>query len=146
MSGTPLEKPPTWEVLRRLSQYTTEDAALEKLLQDASTAIESELKARDYVIGLLGSALDEIWELRAGMAIEALETLGHTELATFPKSRRKPAAEQVYRQRQAARGEVFDAYRGHRDTQKLALREAGADVLLTQGTWVNELHKRTAKP
>lgn len=81
-------------------------------------------------------ALDEIFELRAALAYEARVIEAHLGLATFPKSRRGIAEEQITRMRAACRGDVRESYwsvsPGVRDGLLVA---AGASPTLTRGQW-----------
>ncbi|MFF0822454.1 hypothetical protein ACFYUR_18995 [Micromonospora haikouensis] len=80
-------------------------------------------------------ALDEIHRLRAALAYEAGVTAAHLSYATFPKSRRAFAEEQVQRMRAAARGEANSAYTISGWRMQAALRDAGASVTLTRWEW-----------
>ncbi len=80
-------------------------------------------------------ALDEIHRLRAALAYEAGVTAAHLTLASFPKSRREFAEEQVERMRAAARGEAETAYTIDGWRKYAALRDAGASETLTRGQW-----------
>lgn len=82
------------------------------------------------------AALDEIYRLRQALAYEASVLAVHLGYASFPKSRRGHAENQVERMRQAARGATLEAYH---DTSHLSLghaaREAGVPKTLTRGEW-----------
>jgi len=90
-----------------------------------------EVSLQDY-----SRALDEIYRLRAALAIEAGITESHLDLVTFPKSRRSYAEDQVARMRAAARGDSEQAY-GDFDgwAKQSALEQAGASATLTRGQW-----------
>lgn len=79
------------------------------------------------------AALDEIWRLRRALAYEARVVEAHTGFATFPKSRRAIAHEQVRRMQAAARGEVEVVYAGtSRMSLDQAMTDAGAERTLTR--------------
>lgn len=81
------------------------------------------------------AALDEIFRLRTALAYEAGALTAHLGYATFPKSRREIAAEQVQRMLQAVQGDSVKAYAGIESwALEAARREAGCG-LLTRGTW-----------
>lgn len=81
-------------------------------------------------------ALDEIYELRAALAYEARVIEAHLQLATFPKSRRRMAEEQIARMRAACRGEVRASYWSVSPGVRQGLMTAaGASPSLTRGQW-----------
>lgn len=84
-------------------------------------------------LALYSAALDEIYRLREALAYEAGGIENHTSYATFPKSRRSIAAQQIERMRSAARGDSQVAYAGlNSAVLRGALREAGAPDTLTR--------------
>lgn len=84
-------------------------------------------------------ALDEIYRLRAMLAMEANVLERHLSLKTFPKSRRRPAEDSVAVMRAAARGESRTIVLGSSwTTRKAALRTAGAGETLTRSEWEEE--------
>lgn len=78
----------------------------------------------------LTAALDEIWWLRQALAYEAEILAAHLAYRTFPKSRRRYAAEQLTRMAFAAGGHAAAAYAAC-DPRALrsALQRAGAPTL-----------------
>ncbi|QKW15428.1 hypothetical protein [Verrucosispora sp. NA02020] len=81
------------------------------------------------------AALDEIHRLRAVLAYEAAVTAAHLGYATFPKSRREAAENQVERMRSAARGEPASHGSVSHMSLRHGLREAGASETLTRWQW-----------
>lgn len=100
--------------------------------------------ATDSGISDLSIAVDEIFFLRAILADEAAIIEAHLGYATFPKSRRVVAEQQVERLRRIANGEMWTAIREKFDQQR-ALRTAGAPVSLTNAAWAEQrgLSRRT---
>lgn len=93
----------------------------------------------DDMLAHYSAALDEIYELRAAMAHEADVLARHLELATFPKSRREAAEQQVDRMNAAARGSARITYRTTgTEAKQEALRSIGASPTLTRGQWEAE--------
>lgn len=89
------------------------------------------------------AALDEIYRLRAALAYEARTIEAHLLLATFPKSRRPHAEQQITRMRAAVVGDTGTAYQ-HVDTyqRQQLLRDAGGTGGLTRGQWEAEVAER----
>lgn len=79
----------------------------------------------DPVITELSAALDEVFRLRRAAAYEAAVLRATLQYATFPKSRRPIAEQQVARLEAAARGDAATAYT---DVKTWALRQALLDV------------------
>lgn len=81
----------------------------------------------------LSDALDEIYRLRRALAYEAGVIEAHLALATFPKSRRTIACDQIHRMEAAARGQTEDAYSHIRDQSlRRAMETADASQTLTR--------------
>lgn len=91
----------------------------------------------------LSAAVDEIYFLRALIADEATILESHLGYKTFPKTRRPFAEAQVDRMRRVARGEMYAATR-QGFNQKRALRDAGADDVLTNHQWAKQRDLRPA--
>lgn len=90
-------------------------------------------------------ALDEIFRLRRALAHEAAILVVHTEYATFPKSRRKIAENQISRMALSARGGAEAAYAGmNQESLRSSLIEAGASQTLTRAQW--EAEQKPALP
>ncbi len=89
------------------------------------------------------AALDEIFRLRCVLAYEARIIEAHLDLATFPKSRRPIAEDQVRRMRAAAGGNATETYR-NLDWWKLkrALGDAVGADMLTRHQWEQEVAAR----
>lgn len=82
------------------------------------------------------AALDEIYRLRRALAYEASVLAVHLELASFPKSRRRFAEEQIVRMRLAAQGATRAAYdEVSRPGMDHAAEEARMPKTLTRGQW-----------
>lgn len=81
------------------------------------------------------AALDEIYRLRTALAYEAEVISAHLSLATFPKSRRPAALEQIQRMRRAARGHIHDAYRSIPGRSLNYVRRVAGMGLLTRTQW-----------
>ena len=111
-----------------MSKRTAQKLALEIVAVDPAP--------QDGVDPNYSAALDEIFDLRIAAVYEAGVIEAHLGLASFPKSRRGIAEKQVERLRAAARGETRHTY-GDLSTQQMkhALREAGANQLLTRAQW-----------
>ena len=90
---------------------------------------------------LISALLDEVYDLRRGMAYEAQVVHATLGYATIPKTRRKTHEEQIERMRQAARGEVFASHRGiSHSAMTYALKEAGARDGLSRFAYERALH------
>jgi hypothetical protein len=95
---------------------------------------------RTVPVDELSAALDEIYRLRQVLAYEACGIEAHLDYATFPKSRRAVAEDQVARMRLAAAGHSQAAYAGKSHTvMRMALREAGASETFTRNQWQAEI-------
>lgn len=81
------------------------------------------------------AALDEIYRLRTALAYEARVTQAHLNYATFPKSRRKVAEQQMARMLAAAVGESARAYSEIGHQSLMFCREQAGMGLLTRGGW-----------
>lgn len=87
------------------------------------------------ILGHYGRALDEVYRLRRQLAYEASVLEVHLGYATFPKSRRGIAEDQVERMRQAARGEP-GVLTGIADgSLRLCMQEAEAAETLTRSAY-----------
>lgn len=64
----------------------------------------------DWMLRHYGRALDEIFLLRSALAYEAETLRNHLALASFPKSRRASAEEQIARMLASAKGGCATAY------------------------------------
>ncbi len=71
----------------------------------------------------------------AALAYEAQIVAAYLGYATFPKSRRAVAEEQVERMRAAARGDSHAYARVASSVRQHVLREAGASATLTRHQW-----------
>ncbi len=86
------------------------------------------------------AALDEICRLRAALAYEARVVESHLGLATFPKSRRPIAQQQITRMRAAASRRVPEDYAGTDSLRRQELlKAAGGTGTLTRGEWEREV-------
>lgn len=88
------------------------------------------------------AAAQEIYELRAALAHEALLRRRDLALKTFPASRRGDAEQAVERMLAAARGDVSAAYATINSQQ--ALVAAGADPCLTNFGYMSTVDRREA--
>ena len=97
----------------------------------------------DTIDPAYSAALDEIFRLRCVLAYEARIIEAHLDLATFPKSRRPIAEDQVGRMRAAAGGAAVETYR-NLDWWKLKaqLLEATGNDMLTRRQWEQEVAAR----
>ncbi len=85
------------------------------------------------LLGHYSAALDEIYALRAALAVEARTTEVHLEYRSFPKSRRAIAEQQIARMRAAATQPARYAY-GDVSYRYRELKRLGA-VTLTRVQW-----------
>lgn len=83
-------------------------------------------------------ALDEIYHLRTALAYEAGVLTAHLEYATFPKSRRVVAEEQIQRMRQAAQGLTRQAYSGIESWALDSARRESRVGTLTRNQWESD--------
>lgn len=91
----------------------------------------------DRGISDLSIAIDEIYFLRSLLADEALIIEAHLGYATFPKSRRVIAEQQVERMRRVAEGELHAAMR-EKFNGRRALQLAGIEATLTNHQWAEQ--------
>jgi hypothetical protein len=93
--------------LEGMSDHDSADELVDALIDNyaAHLSEEHEKAMRD-----LTAALDEIYLLRQAMAYEAAVLQEHTRFASFPKSRRVWATQQIERMRKAAESGGRAAY------------------------------------
>lgn len=80
-------------------------------------------------------ALDEVYRLRTALAYEAQVLQVHLSYATFPKTRRVHAEDQVGRMLAAARGQAEATYAGTSSNSLEHVRREAGMGKLTRSQW-----------
>lgn len=92
-------------------------------------------------------ALDEIYRLRGLLAFEAAIIQGHLQLATFPRSRRVAAEEQIRRMTTAAIGQVDSTFTSNSNPSMKHVRQQLGIETLTRWAFEQEQSPSvTARP